>query len=74
MYRCIKATEDEAQDTRFEDGMSDLKDDFNYMMDSFDKMSREGRKDKALSLIEYASNAVNEAIAQSAKEFTSNEE
>lgn len=74
MYRCIKAASSDEQDTRFDDSMSDLKDDFSYLMDTFDKMNREGNSEQALPVIEYVSKCVNEAIATGHKEFDSNEE
>lgn len=74
MYRCIKAASSDEQDTRFDDSMSNLKDDFSYLMDTFDKMNREGNAEQALPVIDYVSQCVNEAIATGHQGFDSNEE
>lgn len=73
MYRCVKAASSDEQDTRFDDSMSDLKDDFSYLMDTFDKMNREGNAEQALPVIEYVSQCVNQAIEEGYKEFESND-
>lgn len=70
MKRVIMAAEAE-KDTRFDDGYSALKDDFNFLLDGLDKLDREGATLEALSIIGEVSNSVNNAIAEVADRMPS---
>lgn len=70
MYRFKKVTAAESDDTRFEDGMSSIKDDFEYLMDTFDKLDRDGNKEKALELIAQTHQFINDAISRATTEVS----
>lgn len=57
-------------DTRVEDAMSNLKDDFDYALDGFDKLVRNGNVAEALSIMNTLSDAMNSAIEESAALIT----
>ena len=66
MKRIITAAETE-KDTRFEDGLSALKDDFDYLLDGLDKLDRDNATLEALEIINEVNNSVNGAIGQVSK-------
>lgn len=68
MYKYRKVTAAEGDDTRFEDGMSSVKDDFDYLMDTFDKMNRDGQKERAIELMAQVHQLVNDVTSQAASE------
>lgn len=68
MYRFKKVIAAESDDTRFEDGMSSIKDDFEYLMDTFDKMNRDGGKEKAIELMSQVHQMINEITYQAVTE------
>ena len=70
MYRFKKVTAAESDDTRFEDGMSSIKDDFEYLMDTFDKLDRDGNQEKALELIAQTHQFINDVISQATMEVS----
>lgn len=57
---------DEKEDTRVADFIDVLKDDFNYALDSFDKLSRDGKVSEALEIMSQLNTAVQNAIEASA--------
>lgn len=61
--KAVKAAE-EREDTRIEDTASALKDDFDYVMESFDKLARSGQVDEALGIMSNLSIAINDAIQE----------
>lgn len=65
MYRVQICAAQGEQDTRVRDGISELKDDFDYLMDTIDKLDRDGSVEEALSVIESVSAYVNECISNS---------
>lgn len=68
MYLYRKITAAEGDDTRFEDGMSAVKDDFDYLMETFDKMNRDGGKEKAIELMSQVHQMVNDITSQAVTE------
>lgn len=62
MKRIILAA-DEEKDTRFEDGCSELEDDFSYLIDGLNKLDRDNSTLEALKIIEDVSASINNAIA-----------
>lgn len=70
MKRIITAA-DEQKDTRFEDGYSALKDDFNYLLDGLDKLDRENASLEALQIMDELSVRINEAISKVSKSIPS---
>lgn len=66
--RSIKAAEE--GDTRVDDMSTALKDDFNYALDGFDKLVRNGKVAEALSIMSTLSDAINDAIEDSASQIT----
>lgn len=69
-YRRINAA-DEVEDTRFKDGMSNLKDDFDYLLSTLDKLDRDGKTDEAIAIIVSVSSAIDSTINQGASEVQS---
>lgn len=66
--RPIRAAEE--GDTRIEDMTNSLKDDFDYALDGFDKLVRNGNAAEALSIMSTLSDAINIAIEDSAAQIT----
>lgn len=67
--RRIVASE-EVEDTRVKDMSDLLKDDFNYLLDSFDKLSRMGRVSEALDIIDVLDECINQCIQDCADQIT----
>lgn len=67
--RIIRAAE-EVEDTRVKDLMDALKDDFDYALDGFDKMERDGQVSEALTIMTALHQALNEAIQESASQIS----
>ncbi|MCM1223254.1 MAG: hypothetical protein NC548_53260 [Lachnospiraceae bacterium] len=67
--RRIMAAE-EKEDTRVQDMSDGLKDDFDYALDGFDKMVRNGKVAEALSIMTTLSDALNAAISATAAEIS----
>ena len=63
MKRIVLAADAE-KDTRFEDGLSALGDDFEYLVDGLDKLDRDNATLEALDIIGEVSASVNAAIAK----------
>lgn len=61
MKRIITAADAE-KDTRFDDGYSALKDDFNYLLDGLEKLDRENATLEALRIIDELSRSIDDAI------------
>ena len=72
MKRVIMAAEESEKDTRFDDGYSALKDDFNYLLDGLEKLDRETATLEALEIMDEVSIAINDAIANVANSMPSN--
>lgn len=53
---------DEEKDTRFDDAVSNLKDDFNFALEGLDKLARSNRIDEALRHIVNLQDSINETI------------
>lgn len=66
--RPIRAAEEE--DTRVADMTDSLKDDFDFALDGFDKMVRNGNVAEALSIMTALSDAINTAIQDAAAQIT----
>lgn len=66
----IKAADD--ADTRFDDWMKSIKDDFDYLVDTFDKLDRDGKREDAIAGMERISGFINDMISESA-DFDSTE-
>lgn len=67
--RVIRAAED-VEDTRVKDLMDALKDDFDYALEGFDKMARDGQVSEALNIMTALHQALNEAIQESASQIS----
>ena len=67
-YRKSVMSADEVEDTRLEDVMSNLKDDFNYMMDTFDRMDRNGLREDAVKMASSIHQTINEVIDSAVQE------
>lgn len=67
VYRKVTAASQD-EDTRFEDGMSLLKDDFDYLMETFEKMNRDGSKERAVELMAQLHQSVNDFTTQATSE------
>lgn len=61
---------EEKEDTRVADMADALKDDFDYALDGFDKMVRNGKVAEALSIMTTLSDAINTAIQATASEIS----
>lgn len=59
---------EDVEDTRLEDVMSNLKDDFNYMMDTFDRMDRNGLREDAIQIASSIHQTINEVINSAVQE------
>lgn len=71
MYKYRKSvTAAEGDDTRFEDGMSLLKDDFDYLMETFEKMDRDGSKERAIELMSQTHQSIDDVISQATSEVS----
>lgn len=70
MYKYKKSimSADDTQDTRLEDVMSELKDDFDYMMDTFDRMDRNGLREDAIQMASSIHETINQVIDSAVKE------
>ena len=67
MYRSRKKIlASEQEDTRFDDGMKSIKDDFDYLVDTFDKINRDGRQADAIAYIQHLSDFMNDMISEAA--------
>lgn len=67
-YRRNVSAADETEDTRLEDVMSELKDDFNYMVDTFDRMDRNGLREDAIQMASSIHETINEVIDSAVQE------
>lgn len=67
--RSIKAASD-TEDTRVKDMMDSLKDDFDFAVEGFSKLERNGKVAEALSIMTALSQALNTAIQDSADEIS----
>lgn len=67
-YKRVTAADEDVQDTRFDDGMSSIKDDFDYLVNTFDKMNRDGATDQALELMEQIHTTINDIIESAVSE------
>lgn len=70
MYKYKKSvmSAEDVEDTRLEDVMSDLKDDFDYMMDTFDRMDRNGLREDAIQISSSIHQTINEVIDSAVQE------
>lgn len=66
--KSIRAAE-ETEDTRVSDMSDSLKDDFDFALDGFDKMVRNGNVAEALSIMTTLSDAINKAIQDAAAQI-----
>ena len=69
LYKKVTAAS-EVEDTRFEDGMTLLKDDFDYLMETFEKMDRDGSKERAIELMAQLHQSVNDFTSQATSEVS----
>lgn len=67
LYKKVTAASQD-EDTRFEDGLSLLKDDFDYLMETFEKMNRDGSKERAIELMAQLHQSVNDFTTQATSE------
>lgn len=67
VYKKVTAASQD-EDTRFEDGMSLLKDDFDYLMETFEKMDRDGSKERAIEIMAQLHQSVNDFTTQATSE------
>ena len=67
--RRIVASE-EIEDTRIKDMSDYLKDDFNYLLDSFDKLSRMEKISEALDIMDALNQCINQCIQDCANQIT----
>lgn len=69
MYRYRKVTgASEDTDSRLEDGMSELKDDFDYLMDTLDKLNRDGSREQAIQIMMSVKDSINNVISNAVTE------
>ena len=70
MYKYKKSvmSAEGVEDNRLEDVMSNLKDDFNYMMDTFDRMDRNGLREDAIQMASSIHQTINEVINSAVQE------
>ena len=66
MKRVISAATEE-KDTRLDDALSILKDDFDYCVAGIEKLGADGKTDDALSVTEELANGINGIINKLAK-------
>ena len=66
--RRIVAADEE--DTRVKDMLAALDDDFSYALDGFEKMARDGHVAEALSIMTNLSEAINNAIQDTASQLS----
>lgn len=66
MKRIIAAAAEE-KDTRLDDTISILKDDFNYCIDGIEKLGADGKTNDALAVATELTNGVNSTISKIAK-------
>ena len=66
MKRIISATTEE-KDTRLDDALSILKDDFDYCIAGLEKLGADGKIDDALSVTDELNNGINNIINKIAK-------
>jgi hypothetical protein len=66
MKRIISATTEE-KDTRLDDALSILKDDFDYCIAGMEKLGADGKIDDALSVTDELNNGINNIINKIAK-------
>lgn len=59
----------EEEDTRIKDSIDTLKDDFDFFVESIDKLERSGKVEQALSIVYNLSDALNDAIQSSADQI-----
>lgn len=69
MYRVVRAASGE-EDTRFDDGMDLLKDDFNYLVETFDKMNRDGDKERAIEMMAQMHQSINDMTSAAVQEVS----
>lgn len=67
-YRNVSGASDDTDDSRLEDGMSNLKDDFNYLMDTLDKLDRDGQREKAIQIMTSVDDTINNIISSAVTE------
>lgn len=67
-YRNISGASDNTDDSRLEDGMSNLKDDFNYLIDTLDKLDRDGQREKAIQIMTSVDDTINNIISSAVTE------
>ena len=68
-YRKVSGAADDA-DTRFDDGMALLKDDFDYLVETFEKMDRDGNRERAIELMSQLHQSVNSSISNAVEEVS----
>lgn len=69
MYRVVRAASGE-EDTRFDDGMNRLKDDFNYLVETFEKMNRDGDKERAIGMMAQMHQSINDMTSNAVQEVS----
>lgn len=67
-YRNVSGASDDTDDSRLEDGMSNLKDDFTYLMDTLDKLDRDGQREKAIQIMTSVDDTINNIISSAVTE------
>lgn len=74
MYKQIKAANEEAEDTVLEDTIKDLKNGFEYLIDTFDILDSKGKRDEVITFAQEALMSVDDIIYKSVKLITPVEE
>lgn len=70
MMRYIKSAQaEEEKDTRYDDLLDSIKDDYDYLIDSFDKLNRAGKLDSVLAIMNDFSNTLNDYVDNSIAEI-----
>lgn len=64
MKRVIRGAEDNKTSDAFKDELSNIQDDFDYLVDGLDKMARDGKTSEALQIVLEAKSVVNGLISK----------
>lgn len=70
MKRIIKSVQaaEGTEDTRFADGMDMIKDDFDYLCETFEKLDRDGNTERTIALMSSLHDHINSVISEAVSE------
>ena len=69
MYKFVTSANDDA-DTRFEDLMSSIKDDFDYLLDTLDKIERDSSREQAITYASEVLESINKFVDSCVKDVS----